>query len=272
MSTKRPHHEEEHENEERWLITYADLITLLMVFFIVMYAMSSADTDKFKRLATSLVGAFNSPLTTPLPNPSGEIPVPYTQQKGPDPTSNKSGSVRPPERPPDDKPRPPKPPNSAPAAPTQAIAKLRDQFKALAEKEGLGNSITVDVSADGTQLFVRFADSLLFSPGSATVTPEALGLMDKIGALILEAGKPVRVEGHTDNVPIKTAQFQSNWQLSTARAAFVIEYLISAVGMPPELLSASGYSEYQPVASNDTPEGRSKNRRVELVIVDQVGT
>ncbi len=76
MSAKPPHHEEEHENEERWLITYADLITLLMVFFIVMYAMSSADSEKFKRLATSLVGAFKSPMTSPVPNPAGNLPIP----------------------------------------------------------------------------------------------------------------------------------------------------------------------------------------------------
>jgi len=266
VSTRRPHQEEEHENEERWLITYADLITLLMVFFIVMYAMSSADSDKFKKLATSLVGAFKSPLTTTKPPINvGDIPTMPPKGEGPDASKT---PPRPPQKHTEDDP-PPKPPKHSQADPTEAIAKLRDQFMALVEKEGLSGLISVDVSPDGTQLFVRFSDRLLFDPGSAVATYDALGLMDKVGALILAAGKPVRVEGHTDNVPIKNAQFQSNWQLSTARAAYVIEYLISKIQMPPELLTASGYSEYHPIASNDTPDGRAQNRRVELVIVDQ---
>ena len=116
---------------------------------------------------------------------------------------------------------------------------------------------------------VRLAESLLFDLGSAELTPQALGFIDKVATILVAANKLVRVEGHTDNVPIHTAQFRSNWELSTARASSVIRYLIEKFNFSPELLSASGYGEYRPIAPNDTPENRAKNRRVEFVITDK---
>jgi chemotaxis protein MotB len=249
---KKPHGEEEKENEDRWLLTYADLITLLMAFFVIMYALSRVDKEKFKAIAQSLASVFpvSSATFVPLPGIGG--------QKGTKPVSIMR---KPPES-------PPTTPPGRPAEKT-AMEKLADQFQQLVEAEGLGGSVTVSPSPSGRKLMVRLSESLLFEPGKAELAPQALELINKIAAIIAAADKPVRVEGHTDNVPISTVQFQSNWELSTARASSVIRYMIDKFHFTPELLSASGYGEYRPVAPNDTPEDRAKNRRVEFVITDK---
>jgi len=246
--------EEAHENEERWLLTYADLITLMMVFFVVMYSLSKADTARFQALSASLSSAFHTPAGTPVPMPGGG------GRRGTQPTTRLEKT--------------PKPTPGGPGAIegknlTPTIEKLQAEFMDLVARENLENAITVSTSPGGTKLFVRMSDSLLFEPGSATPTPASLPLLGKIARIIAEAKKPVRVEGHTDNVPIRTARYPSNWELSTERASSVIAYLINQYQLPPELLSASGYSEYRPVAPNDTPENRAKNRRVEFVILDE---
>jgi chemotaxis protein MotB len=245
---------EEHENEERWLLTYADLITLMMVFFVVMYSMARTDTAKFAALSASLSSAFHSPTGTPVPLVGGG------GKKGKEPTTRLQKT--------------PKVPVEGSGAQggkslTPAIEKLQTEFMELVKKENLENSITISTSPGGTKLFVRMSDSLLFEPGNATPTAASLPLLGKVAALIGESKKPVRVEGHTDNVPIHTARYPSNWELSTERASSVISYLIDQNKLSPELLSASGYSEYRPVAPNDTPENRAKNRRVEFVILDE---
>ena len=249
---KKRHGEEEKENEDRWLLTYADLITLLMAFFVIMYALSRVDKEKFQMIAQSLASVFpvSNAAFVPLPGIGG--------QKGTEPSS----VMRKP---------PPPPPTTPPAQPAEktAMEKLADQFQQLVEAEGIGSSVTVSPSPSGRKLMVRLSESLLFEPGKAELAPQALELIDKIAALITTADKPVRVEGHTDNVPISTAQFYSNWELSTARASSVIRYMIDKFHFSPELLSASGYGEYRPIAPNDTPENRARNRRVEFVITDK---
>ncbi len=245
---KKRHTEEEHENEERWLLTYADLITLLMAFFMVMYSLSRVDTAKFKVMAESLANVFpvSNASYVPLPGVGG--------QKGKEPTS----AMR-------------KPPGSVPGKNKEKkpMEKLAEQFQQLVQAEGLAGSVTVSPSPNGRKLMVRLSESLLISPGSANLEAESAPLIDKISELIATTNKPVCVEGHTDNIPINNAQFHSNWELSTARAASVIRYIIDKHGFSPELLSASGYGEFRPVAPNDTPENRAKNRRVEFVITDK---
>lgn len=239
---KRPHHAEEHENEERWLLTYADLITLLMAFFIIMYALSQVDAEKFRKMSVSLSDAFHTPRVTPL-----ELPG-YGMGGGVHHTTENSGNEKPKE--------------------TQ-LQKLGGQLQEMIKLEGLGNSVAVISGPGGHKLTLRLADSLLFDPGSAVLTLPAKDLIGRISAIVVKAGKQVRIEGHTDNVPIHNAQYESNWQLSTARAASVILTLIEGHGIPPEMLSASGYGEYRPLAPNDTPENRARNRRVEFVITDE---
>lgn len=155
------------------------------------------------------------------------------------------------------------------APPPQKLEKAKEDLDKLIKDSGLEAKVNVSTDKKGRKLTIRLENSLLFSPGSADLTPQAGELMKKFAEIMTKAGKPVRVEGHTDNIPIHNAQFQSNWQLSTARAGSVILELINKCGVTPTLLSASGYGEYRPVAPNDTPENRAKNRRVEFVITDE---
>ena len=239
---------------ERWLLTYADLITLLMAFFMIMYGLSQMDKAKFNQMANSLASVFPA-------SRSAFIPVPLPKaggQKGKEPTTVMRK-------------QPDKPPSAlAPQTGVEKtdIERLGEQFRELAKQEGLESTVTVSASPNGKRLTVRLSESLLFAAGNSMLTPEAQSLIDKIADIIRKANKPVRVEGHTDNVPIHTAQFQSNWELSTARASSVIRYMVDQLGFSPEILSASGYGEYRPIAPNDTSENRAKNRRVEFVITE----
>jgi chemotaxis protein MotB len=116
---------------------------------------------------------------------------------------------------------------------------------------------------------VSLAEAGFFDPGSAVMPPSALAVIDRIASTLQPLGQAIRVEGHTDNTPIHTAQFPSNWELSTARATFLLQYLISNAKVPAQRLSAVGYGEYRPVVSNDTPAGRASNRRVDLVVLSE---
>jgi chemotaxis protein MotB len=218
-----------------------------------MYSLSKVDKAKFEVIASSLAQVF------PVER-LGMIPVPGVGgQKGTQPGSTMRNTP-----PPEPKAQPP--PESK--AGKTALETLSEEFQKLVRLEGLGGSVSVATSASGHLLVVRLSESLLFGPGNANLMPEAQDLIDKIAAILATTHKHVRIEGHTDNVPIHTAQFASNWELSTARASSVIRYMIDKFGFSPEMLSASGYGEYRPVAPNDTPENRAKNRRVEFVISD----
>jgi chemotaxis protein MotB len=243
---------EEHENEERWLITYADLITLLMVFFVVMYSMSRTDAEKFKQLASGLTQVFGKPAVSAvgvggqpivgnsiLPNKSdGDARKGSRNQKA-------DGDVR-----------------------SRRMQTLKGDLDALMEKRGLSKSVTTKVDPKGPKLVMELADSLLFDPGSADLTPAAIELLKPVGEVLAAREYNIHVEGHTDNVPI-SGRYRNNFELSTARAVNVIMMLTETAGLAPQLFSASGYGEYRPLATNDTVEGRAKNRRVDFVIYDE---
>ncbi|NUM54541.1 MAG: OmpA family protein [Candidatus Hydrogenedentes bacterium] len=250
MEMKKAH--EEHENDERWLITYADLITLLMVFFVVMYSMSRTDAEKFKALASGLSHVFGKPALSSvgtggqpisgnsiLPNKADGDARHGTRNKG------SEGDVR-----------------------TRRIKALKNDLDALMAKRGLSESVTTKVDPKGPKLVMELSDSLLFDPGSAELTPAAVELLKPVAEVLGARDYNIHVEGHTDNVPI-SGTYKNNFELSTARAVNVIMALTDAAGLPPDMFSASGYGEYRPVATNDTPEGRSKNRRVDFVIYDE---
>jgi chemotaxis protein MotB len=116
-------------------------------------------------------------------------------------------------------------------------------------------------------LVVRFADQVFFDLGKADLKPEAIEILTRLGPLLKDIPNPIRIEGHTDNLPISTARFPSNWELSTHRATSVIRYLVEELGFSPDKLSAAGYGEYRPIADNETPAGRALNRRVDIVII-----
>lgn len=298
----RKKHEEEHENEERWLLTYADLITLLMAFFVVMYALSRVDVAKFDQLSASLNVAFGTPKSSVVILP-GMIQPQEEKSKG---TEGRKVADPPGLKVPkaivmEGENLPPLVETSESAETAEALESLAmaaelagqdgltgapgegedirgqgsalfalmDQLERSIRDQGLDSLISVGANTAGTKLVLRFSDSLFFQPGSAELTSEARDLIAQLGGVILQTGMPVGVEGHTDSIPISNALYRSNWHLSTARAMSVLLFLADELGFPPTLLSASGYGEYRPIGDNETPEGRSKNRRVEFVISER---
>jgi chemotaxis protein MotB len=266
------HHEEEHQNEERWLLTYADMITLLMTLFMVLFAISSVNTSKFEALQKSLAEAISGKIVTGGPSiqqtgaeqktdtPSPEPPVPAIQPtvKTDSASSQRSSSS-----------------SDASSSPSSAAAREQEDFRRLKRKidayakdHGLQSKLQTDVVRRG--LVIRLlTDRVLFTSGSAHLEPASTGLLTTLGRLLaLEVRHPIVVEGHTDSRPISSAQFPTNWELSTARATQVVRFFIRQ-RVAARRLQASGLAAQRPIASNSNDAGRSRNRRVEIVLVRQ---
>lgn len=234
--------EEIPENTERWMLTYLDMITLLMAFFCILFAMANVDATKFKKVAQSMSLAFGTGGggggSSMLTNFSGTGIAPQTAI-----SANSLIQLR---------------ENNE----YKAIIRLIREYSA---KEGLSKSVKASITERG--LVVNLADSVLFSSGSAELSAKAREVLDRLAELLFKTGSVIRVEGYTDNVPIHNARYQSNWQLSTDRATNVIMYWLSKYPEQSPNLSAAGYGEFHPVASNETEEGRAANRRVEIVVL-----
>lgn len=235
----------EHVNHERWLVSYADLLTLLFAFFVVLFASSVSDKKKTAAMAAAMQsafsdsGAFDAHAKTPPLEPgagnSQGAPAPLMM---PLPTAPESGSAA-----------------TSPKAVETAVR------KAVAG-DALQGSATVRSAGDSTT--VSLSDAGLFASGSADLSPSAIPLLRKIAGSLPD--RELRVEGHTDNQPIHSDRFRSNFELSTARAAAVAEALMRAAQIAPSHFALAGYGEFRPAASNDTAEGRAKNRRVDIVV------
>jgi chemotaxis protein MotB len=228
-------HAAEHENAERWLLTYADLITLLMVFFVVLYSMSSADTTKFKAVSAALQQAFNLDVL-----------------QGAAPTSIGDGSALP--APPAD--------TMISTADVPQVAQI--QNKVLAAIDGATQVPDVTVTTDREGVVIRLSGSYLFDSGRAELKPNSLAVLDAIATVIRPLQNEVRIDGHTDSLPIDSARYATNWELSSARALAVTRYLSETDGVRPGRLIAAGFGEFRPLVPNDTRDGRAQNRRVEI--------
>jgi chemotaxis protein MotB len=231
----KKHKHEEHENHERWLVSYADFITLLFAFFVVMYSISSVNEGKFRVVSQSIVEALN-----PLINMSAS-PLKFTPESQGGPTSARAISID-----------------------MQLYKKLSEAIKAT----DTTGRVKVDKGERGVT--VSITDTMLFHPGHAAILPEARETLMRVASVLKDFPHQVRVEGHTDNVPIHTKEFPTNWELSGARALNITRFLAEGGYLPPERLGASGYAEFHPIASNESVEGRAQNRRVELVILKDV--
>jgi chemotaxis protein MotB len=235
----RRRHQEEHENHERWLVSYADFITLLFAFFVVMYSISSINEGKYKILSDSLTGVFNQPDRAIKPIPVGEERPRTTE---PDRSLVDEESAQ------------------SSADDLQSIANsVREAFGDLIQSEQL------KVSGNELWIEIELSSSLLFTSGDAIPNNAAFDIIEKVAKILAPYENPIHVEGFTDNLPIQTAQFPTNWELSTARAASIVR-MLTMDGVNPGRLAAVGYGEFQPVADNTTAEGRGRNRRVVLVI------
>jgi chemotaxis protein MotB len=225
---------EEPENGERWLISYADFITLLFAFFVVMYSVSAVNEGKLKVLGDSISTAFN-PF---IPFSATKIRIVATQ----------SG--------------------------TQPNEQVFDigvlTFRKL--KEGIRDTDRQDkikVENEARGVAIRLPDEMIFESGKADILPQFNETLLKIAGILKEMPNHLQIEGHTDNIPINTPAFPSNWELSTTRSVAILRSLIGA-SIDPMRLSAAGYGEFKPIASNDTSEGRAKNRRVEIIVLNPV--
>lgn len=235
--SKKKH--EEHENHERWLVSYADFITLLFAFFVVMYSISSVNVGKYRTVSESIKAALN-PIVSP---PSSPTPLALS--------ASKAALTAP----------------DAPGSKEVAVRKLRNLVKGIKASPQLAMvRITEKVNGD---IVITIPDQLLFNSGEAAVRPEALRFLEGLGTAIIELNRHTRIEGHTDNVPIRTAQFPSNWELSSTRAVMVVRVLSELYGVPADHLAAVGHAETRPVTANADSEQRAKNRRVEVVILEQ---
>jgi chemotaxis protein MotB len=241
-------------NHEAWAIPYGDLITLLLAFFVVMYAISSVNEGKYRAVSASLTAAFNGVPRTPVPVQVGELPV---QSEGQRPDVD----LLPPPQPQELKTSPDAAPDSAgEAAGLEAMAD--DLQKALAD---LINAKVIAVRETPYWLEIEIQTDLLFASGTAQLSPSASVILTRLGKVLGRFPNPIRVEGHTDNLPINTPAFPSNWELSAARAASVVHLLMRS-GVAPERLAVIGLGEYRPVAENSEAAGRNRNRRVQLII------
>ncbi|SNX55511.1 flagellar motor protein MotB [Thermoanaerobacterium sp. RBIITD] len=227
----------EQGDEKEWMNTYADMMSLLLTFFVLMFSMATLDTNKFESIISSFqgyIGILDSGKTT-----NTELSQLVSQGSLNKNISNKKEDVE--------------------------LLKLYTEIKDYLKKNNMENNVNVELNERG--LLIRFKDTVLFDTGSADIKPESLNTLTKFAQILKDAKRPIIVEGHTDNVPISNSTYKSNWELSTTRAVNVVKYFIDIQKMNPELLSAAGYGEYHPVAPNDSDANRSKNRRVDIVIL-----
>lgn len=248
---RRRQPQEDLHNKERWLISYADFITLLFAFFVVMYSVSSVNEGKYKVLSDTLTGVFNAPQRSLEPVEVGDQPQRSQTNPADDvviPPAVSEASRN--------------PENDAEAR-TEALRVMADQL-AMEFDELIGQGV-VTLERSDRWLELNLPNSLLFGSGDAEPHYDAFNVIRKIAAVLRARDNAVKVEGFTDNLPISTERFPSNWELSAARAAAVVR-MLAMEGIEPERMAAVGYGRFQPVARNDTDEGRQRNRRVVLLI------
>lgn len=244
MARRQKH--EEHENHERWLVSYADFITLLFAFFVVMYSVSRVDNKKLVQTAASIKWALHFQGT------GGVDALPIFEgppSEGGCAANTGAGAWSTPES-------------------VKAVENLRKKVEKKLKPFLLDRNAkhVVTVEAAAGKLNVRLAAAHFFDSAYAELRPEALPVLDAIAAELAGLRRPIRVEGHTDDSPVQGPRFRNNWDLSAARAVTVVSYLERGHDIRPELLAAAGLASSRPLAANETPAGREANRRIEMVV------
>ncbi len=256
MARKKP--PPEHENLERWLVSYADFMTLLFALFTTMYAISTVDAKKLGKMVLSMQAAFD--------------PTGFTSSKGSRIMISEGGAA---------------PSIAGTLAPSMltpramvnkdgqggvlaasggkgGIGQIKEELSKLILDEGLQDKVKVVIKRHGVVL--SLAEAGFFDSGQYKVRNASRPLLDKVCRYLTKLPNAIRVTGHSDNTRVRSARFASNWELSTARAAGIVSLLVEEHGFDPKRLAAAGYAEHRPVASNDTAEGRARNRRVDILI------
>ncbi|MGM0437053.1 MAG: flagellar motor protein MotB [Bacillota bacterium] len=223
------------DTDSNWMTTFSDMMTLLLTFFVLLYSMSTIDAQKFKAAVNSLrenMGILSGGRTV------SEEPMVESGSLGSDITPS----------------------------PHENLTVARKEIQQYVQEKNLQDRVNMEMTQRG--LVVRFTGQILFEVGEADIRNKGRDVLDKVATVLKDMPNNVMIEGHTDNLPIDTDEFPSNWELSTARSTEVIKYFIEDPGIDPERLSAAGYSKYRPIEPNDSPENRALNRRVEVVILN----
>ncbi|MBP7211594.1 OmpA family protein [bacterium] len=240
---------EEQANLGRWMVSYADFVTLLFATFVVLYALSQVDIKAFSSLENSIKQAFSAPSllqgSQGVLNDGNNLMDQTSADSMIEPLMMEYISQK---------------------YEQEAYSKIENDIKRM---EQSGELSGVEVSETDQGLIIRFGDDYLFPSGSATIYPSAKSKLDKVGAVIAKRFilHYMKIEGHTDNRPILSSSYPSNWELSSARASAIVRYMIGRFSFMPSLFSATGYAETRPVAPNTTDANRAKNRRVEILIL-----
>ena len=235
---------------DRWLISYADFITLLFAFFVVLFATAKADQKKQMQVSQAIDAAFKSLGIFPdaTRKPAKDLSAGGGTEQPATPMNIVMGEDV-----------------LAPARVKEDLDSLRRDLQQRLSNQVAQHTVSIQMGRDGLVISLREAG--FFDSGAATPRPEALATLRQIAASLSRTPYDLRVEGHTDNVPIHTDTFDSNWELSSARATRIARLFLELRSIPADRLSAAGYAEFHPVASNATPEGRALNRRVDLVVL-----
>jgi len=281
MTKTRGHHRgheeheehEEHVNHEAWVIPYADMLTLLMALFLVLFAVGRTDLEKFKKLAQSFRQEFGNSSTEVVDmggsgqdatgdGGAGVLPI----EVSPPPTAATTTTLSPADEALGEK----QAAEQAAAAEADSLDEVRDGLAAAAAAFGIGDSLNLTLDARGLVVTI-VTDQVLFAPGQADLQPAGLEILDVVGQALLNVPNEVAIEGHTDDRPLGGGgRYADNWDLSGARANSVLRHFIVADGLPPERLSANSFADTRPIADNSTPEGQARNRRVEVIVKAQV--
>ena len=247
MARKKAHEKE--ANHERWLVSYADFITLLFAVFVTLYAMSQTDKKKIEEVVESMRDSFgyskSSPASKPSVIESGSMSIIPAMRKGSQSASRKGRSK----------------------GGEKDFKATKASIEAYLMKARAMDKVSVTITQRG--LVVSLKEAGFFDSGSATLKQSSYTLLNDVAESLSSYSNGIRVEGHTDNMPISSQAFPSNWELSTSRATNVVQYLTKQDDFDPGNVSATGYGEYRPVADNSSEDGRKKNRRVDLVLLSE---
>jgi chemotaxis protein MotB len=240
-----------HVNHERWLVSYADFITLMFAFFVVLYASSQTDIRKQAQVAHAINQAFKA-LGLFQPADSAQS-AKTSPDKSVTPMNNVLGDAL----------------SAAPSAAVRTdLERMHHELQVRLSKQIAEHVVALYIGREGLVISLREAG--FYDSGSTVPHPGSIGSIDSIVAVLRATPYDIRIEGHTDNVPIHTSEFSSNWELSAGRATRMTRLFIERFQFEPRRLSAAGYGEYHPVAGNDTPEGRGQNRRVDIIVLPSI--
>jgi chemotaxis protein MotB len=230
----------EKKGAPEWMATFSDLVTLLMCFFVLLFAMSTTQQETYKELVRSLRSALGAQAVPESGTREG-----LTMHSVPSEPPTKEQAI-----------------DELGGMIEKEMEDIVSEVRELVLFNKLGGEVSVVKNEDG--VVITMSDLLLFSSGGTQLSDKGLDILKKVAAVLSKLAYHVKIKGHTDSSPISSSQYPSNWELSAARASTVVRLLV-ANGVPPQYISAEGYAQYHPIATNDTPEGRSRNRRVEIV-------